>query len=205
MILECKKCQALVNAEYVAHYDYVFSEEAVGINDIPGKYELWKCPSCDKPFLVDSDEVFGFTVLYPPEDNRVNPRLPAPLQSAYREAISCFKAKAYTATAVMCRKTLEGICAEHGVRGNNLVSNLKQLKDKGVIENRLFDWADALRISGNEAAHDVEVTILPEDARDILEFTSALLEYIFTFRDRFEEFKRRRAAKKAPPIEDVPF
>ena len=205
MILECKKCQALVNAEYIAHYEYVFDEEEVGLSNIPGKYELLKCPSCGKPFLVDSDEFFGNNVLYPPEDNRVNPRLPIPLQSAYREAISCFKAKAYTATAVMCRKTLEGICVEHGVRGNNLVSNLKRLKDKGIIENRLFEWADALRISGNEAAHDVEVTISPEDARDILEFTSALLEYIFTFRDRFEEFKKRRAAKKSPPIEESPF
>lgn len=50
-------------------------------------------------------------------------------------------------------------------------------------------------ISGNEAAHDVNVTISAEDARDILEFTNALLEYVFTFRDKFEEFKKRRANK----------
>lgn len=195
MILECKKCQALVNAEYIAHYDFVFDDEEIGVTNMPSRYELWKCPNCNKPFLLDNDDVFGVAVLYPPEDNRVNPGLPAPLKSAYREAISCFKAKAYTATAIMCRKTLEGICVEHGVRGNNLVSNLKELKDKGIIENRLFEWADALRISGNEAAHDVTVTISPEDARDILEFTNALLEYIFTFRDKFEEFKKRRSSK----------
>ncbi len=50
--------------------------------------------------------------------------------------------------------------------------------------NRLFEWADALRIAGNEAAHDVKVTTSKEDARDILELTNALLEYVFTFRDR---------------------
>ena len=95
----------------------------------------------------------------------------------------------------MCRKTLEGICVEHGTKGGNLVSALKELKDKGIIEIRLFEWADALRISGNEAAHDVNVTISAEDARDILEFTNALLEYVFTFRDKFEEFKNRRSSK----------
>jgi hypothetical protein len=136
-------------------------------------------------------------MLYPPEDNRVNPNLPALLKSAYAEAISCYKVKAYTATAIMCRKTLEGICAEHGIKDNNLVRSLKALKDKGIIENRLYEWADALRISGNEAAHDVAVTISPEDARDILEFTNALLEYLFTFRDRFEHFKQRRLAKSS--------
>lgn len=193
MILECKQCQALVNAEYVADYKYDDEE-----SQIPGsRYELWKCPNCQRPFVVDNDDIFGGTLLYPPEDNRVNQNLPAPLKSAYSEAISCFKAKAYTATAIMCRKTLEGICVEHGAKGNNLVKNLKELKDEGVIENRLFEWADALRISGNEAAHDVAITISPEDARDILEFTNALLEYVFTFRDKFEEFNKRRSAKES--------
>ena len=106
----------------------------------------------------------------------------------------------------MCRKTLEGICVEHGIKGNNLVKSLKELKDKGIIENRLYEWADTLRISGNEAAHDVKVTISPEDARDVLEFTNALLEYMFTFRDKFEQFKQRRLAKSSKQQgEDVPF
>jgi hypothetical protein len=200
MILECKQCQALVNAEFVANYKYTYDVE--GYFHLPARYDLLKCPNCQNPFLIDSDESSdGYNVLYPPPDNRVNPNLPAPLRLAYSEAMSCYKSKAYTATAIMCRKTLEGICAEHGVTGNNLVKNLKELKDKGIIENRLYEWADALRISGNEAAHDVKVTISLEDARDILEFTHALLEYVFTFRDRFEQFKQRRAsnANKPPP------
>jgi hypothetical protein len=206
MILECKKCQALVNAEYVASYDYRIDGEPYGIGGtVPGSFNFWKCPKCDRPFLTDEDEIWGQTVLYPPEDNRINPRLPAPLKSAYTEAVSCFKSKAYTATAIMCRKTLEGICVEHGTRGHNLVANLKELKDKGVIESRLYEWADALRISGNEAAHDVTVTTSAEDARDILEFTNALLEYVFTFRDRFEKFKARRSGKNSTKNGDVPF
>lgn len=198
MILECKNCQAFVNAEFVADYKYYFDIPEANVTNIPGEYELWKCPKCDNPFLLETSEIAGgLTVLYPPDHNRINPNLPTSLKSAYAEAISCFKAKAYTATAIMCRKTLEGICAEHGVTGNNLVSNLKHLRDKGIIESRLFEWADALRISGNEAAHDVKVTISAEDARDVLDFTNALLEYIFTFRDKFQQFKQRRLAKQA--------
>ncbi len=163
-------------------------------------FTLLKCPNCGDPFLLVG---VGEAVLYPPEDNPINPNLPAPLKSAYAEAVSCFKSKAYTGTAMLCRKTLEGICAEYGVTGRNLVSNLKELKDRGIIENRLYDWADALRISGNEAAHDIKVTVSPEDARDILEFTNALLEYIFTFRDRFEQFKQRREAKSSKQEADT--
>ena len=54
-----------------------------------------------------------------------------------------------------------------------------------------------MRVAGNEAAHDVQVQVSPQDANDMLEFTRALLEYVFTFRRRFERFKERRAGKKA--------
>jgi hypothetical protein len=54
----------------------------------------------------------------------------------------------------MCRKTLEGVCSEHGVKSGTLAAQLKKLKENGVIEGRLFEWADALRTIGNEAAHE---------------------------------------------------
>jgi len=187
MILECGQCEALVNAELITSYE---REDVLG----PLIYSFLKCPQCQTPLLAE-ENLFGISRLYPPQDSRVNPNLPVPLRRAYEEALACFKSKAYTATAIMCRKTLEGICIEHGANGRTLVSSLKDLKDKGVIENRLYEWADALRISGNEAAHGVNVTISAEDAKDILEFTNALLEYVFTFRDKFEEFKNRRSTK----------
>jgi len=189
MLLECRRCQALVNAELMG--SYIRQDEHFG----PVTYGLYRCPKCEHPLLTDEDEYFGVSRIYPPMDKWINPRLPAPIKAAYEEAVSCFKSKAYTAAAIMCRKTLEGICVEHGVTGRNLVSALKELKDKGIIESRLYEWADALGISGNEAAHDVNVRISKVDAKDILEFTNALLEYVFTFRDRFEEFKNRRSNK----------
>jgi hypothetical protein len=92
----------------------------------------------------------------------------------------------------MCRKVVEGISYEHGVKSGTLAAKMAELKETGVIESRLFEWAEALRILGNEAAHGVEATIAAEDSRDILEFTEAILEYVFTYRDKFEKFKARR-------------
>jgi hypothetical protein len=39
---------------------------------------------------------------------------------------------------------------------------------------------------GNEAAHGVELAISAEDARDTLEFTDALIQYVFTYRDNLK-------------------
>ncbi|MNR52040.1 hypothetical protein D3C85_1718150 [compost metagenome] len=74
----------------------------------------------------------------------------------------------------------------------NLSLSLKKMKEVGLIDERLFEWSDALRIVGNEAAHGVGVSIAQPDARDTIEFTNAILDYMFSYRDRFEQFKKRR-------------
>jgi hypothetical protein len=58
------------------------------------------------------------------------------------------------------------------------------------------------RLVGNEAAHDVEAAVTADDARDILEFTEALLMYVFTLDTKFRSFaerrKRRAGGSSAP-------
>jgi hypothetical protein len=193
MLVDCRECQATVDASVEGRYtvkDDLFGE-------ISDEYNLLRCPRCDKPFLVQhGNDYTSQEVLFPQPDLRISSTLPQLIRTSHLESQACFRAKAYTATAIMCRKTLEGLCAEHGVTGKNLVHALSELKEKNIIEQRLYEWADALRIYGNEAAHDVTVTVSAEDARDILEFTNALLEYVFTFREKFEAFKARQAQRR---------
>ncbi len=192
MLLECRQCEAVVDAKLL--HSYTCWDEDVGV---PTKYSFLQCPQCSSPFIAcQEDYGNGWDEpairLYPPQDKQVNPSLPVPIKNAYQEALSCLKIKSYTAATIMCRKTLEGICSVHGIKARNLSAGLKEMKSKGIIESRLFEWAETLRISGNEAAHDVQITISAQDARDIVAFTDALLEYVFTFRDKFNEFMERR-------------
>ncbi len=192
MIVECTTCEARVDAEILSSYDYWDAEQGP-----PGMYFFLRCHGCKSPFLAVREQTgpdaWDEPVrLYPALDTRVNPALPPGIRNAFSEAIASFRAKAYTAAAIMCRKTLEGVCVAHGVANKSLVAGLRDMKERSIIESRLYDWADALRIAGNEAAHDVAVTVSKEDARDIVEFTNALLEYVFTFRDKFEAFRKRR-------------
>jgi len=190
MLVECNGCGAVVDAQELSNYEYNNPEEGP-----PGRYTFLKCPRCSNPFLVVQED-YGDGLddpyrLYPEPDRRLDSAIPGPIRVAYQEARACFKAKAFTATAIMCRKTLEGLCSEHGIKKPNLAGALKELRDQGIIENRLFEWAEALRLFGNEAAHGVNVTIGPNDAQDLLDFTIALLEYVYTFRIRFDKFMLR--------------
>lgn len=191
LILECKHCAVLVDATVL--HQYRDDDE----NEPPAIWFLCKCPRCTLPMLAISD-VYGDDSpphrVYPPAERReLGVAVPKNIQQAFKEAVACFKAKAFTASAIMCRKTLEGLCAAHGVKAGNLAKSLSELRDQGVIESRLFEWAEELRVSGNKAAHGVDSTVSRQDCEDILEFTEALAQYVFTYRDKFEQFKERRA------------
>lgn len=208
MIIDCRNCGALVDGEVRGQF------RSVDRNDNDCKYSLIKCPNCSNPMLVvelemhDGDGWFPPSRIYPPEET-AGLYVPVEISAAYEEAWLCYRAKAYNATAIMCRKALEGITKAHKISRRNLDEGIKAMRDQGIIENRLYEWADALRVSGNEAAHDDLPRTSAEEARDILDFTHALLEYIFTFRDKFEEWKARRKAKSQNAItkamDDDPF
>jgi len=192
MILECSRCEAIVDAQELHSYvDTDPDPEAP-----PGMWTFLKCPKCTMPLVtVQVDLGEGYdppTRVYPAKNKELGASIPKNIRGAFKEASMCMKAKAYTASAIMCRKALEGLCAAHKVKEKNLSLSLKKLREKGLIEERLFEWAEALRNMGNEAAHDVNVVMNAQDAKDMIEFTEALLEYVFTYRDKFERFKSRR-------------
>ncbi|MGW5043876.1 DUF4145 domain-containing protein [Streptomyces griseoluteus] len=86
-----------------------------------------------------------------------------------REPRACFNAKLYTAAAVTVRRTLEGMCVDQGTDKKQLFAALGELRDANKIEGRLFDWAQALRVLGNQGAHFSKEPVSREDAQDALE------------------------------------
>jgi len=200
--LECTSCGEIVAAVVAGHYAF-FADGP----DIPIRYLFARCPSCNDPMVArqendgnwNDDRDFGPAVRILPSPSQAGTAVPASVASAYEEAARCLTVRAYAATALMCRKALEALILEHKIAAGNLANGLKALRDQAIIDPRLFEWADALRLTGNQAAHAVGVTISRDDARDVLDFTSALIEYVFTFRDRFEVFTARRAKQGDPP------
>lgn len=194
MLTQCKTCKATVKVEVHGHFE--------GEDDFIGRilYTLASCPQCLSPFLLAQDDWEGKGTwdtprrLFPKRDDFVM-GVPKAIKNAFAEASNCHSSGSHTACAIMCRKTLEGVCENYAVEGRSLMDRLKGLKDKGVIDGKLYEWSDELRIVGNEAAHDVNVEVSEADANDMLVFTKALLEYVYTFHKQFEEFKKRRAKK----------
>ncbi|MEN6520791.1 MAG: DUF4145 domain-containing protein [Armatimonadota bacterium] len=197
MLAECKQCGAIVDAKvHGEHNEFDFD------GDLLGRYILVSCPACDSTILVYQDAfhasednyAWGNTYrLYPSRDRVANLAWPEEIGDIYSEAVVCYEHAAYTASAVMCRKVIEGMCDKHGYGKGPLENSLSKMKADEVIDTRLFEWADALRLLGNEAAHGISRKFSKIDAGDILDFTEAILDYVFTFREKFDRFKLRQS------------
>jgi hypothetical protein len=196
MLVECTRCHAHVEADEKGQFNFYASD-----NGPPGRYVLLACKRCSSPLLVVQENVGNIaegdifdepTVLFPQSSLRVNPKAPSEIRDAIEEGIRCFRARAFTASAIMCRKALEGVCEAHGVKERNLDASLKKMLETDQIDKRLYDWSDQLRVTGNEAAHGVGVISSAQDAQDALDFTIGIIDYLFSYRDQFEKFRERQ-------------
>jgi uncharacterized protein DUF4145 len=193
MLAHCPNCNVTVDCEESGN----FLRPGDPFAD---KYSLLKCVKCFEPILVLQHEYveygdvgFGEAfVLFPIKDHHVNPAIPELLRKALFESILSLRGGAYTATVVMCRRTLEGFAKLNGVEEYNLKEAILQLSKKGIINTQLCEWADELRLSGNEAAHNITTEFSSMDARDILDFTIAILDFTYSYKVKFQEFKERK-------------
>lgn len=199
MIIECSYCEPKVDGiekgeVYDNDPDYPF----------PCKRVLVQCPVCKSALLgitekiqvgYDDWEWDNLHRLWPPQDASVDREIPEIASVSLVEARLCFKAKAYSACAVMCGRTIEGLCMHHKTKNKTLAGGLKELKEAEVIDTRLFEWGEALRKHRNIGAHASSEKISKEDAKDLLDFSSAIREYVFVLNTKFNRFVERSAEK----------
>jgi len=204
----CPGCNMLIAAKVIAEGNGGFQSDAISSFDeidaeyYGAHYYVCLCSRCSHPFLIrqsifgvpgDFETVTDEEILYPSERKLPLGGVPNTIRSAYDQAARSFAASLFEPCVLMCRKCLEATSRKLGAKGRDLNSKLKSLFESGQIDSRFLNWAHEIRLIGNEAAHDPETKVTKRDARDILDFTEAILIYIFSLTSRFEAFRTRRA------------
>lgn len=204
--IDCPECESKIGAEILSSSD--FFEEEIGVNFV---VYLLKCPICSLPICAVSEIEISGTIEEPEWEEGILERvwpypkkhfsdLPTSVKQSLEEAEKCLSVNANLACSVMCRRTLESLCVDLDVLGKSLPDKLKELKTKGVIDGRLAEWGEALRQMGNIGAHVSNNHISKQDATDILDFTIAICEYVYTLTGKYEEFKKRQQRQQTQPI-----
>ena len=197
--LFCPDCNSIVETEVL--FEYSHSIEHKDEFQCEGKIvKLAKCINCENPILLSEDflEVEdhyypqGVSQLYPENESELIANAPQKIIKPYREAKKCYRANAYEACVIMCRKGIEAICIDKGETKGNLNNKLKNLKTNGLLEDTFFNWSNELREIGNLGAHSHDVEITKQDAEDTLEFFEALILYLYHLVDKYNELIKRK-------------
>jgi uncharacterized protein DUF4145 len=201
--VDCAECEATVKAEVLATHQTKYFDESLMTNLPDSRVSLVICPSCDQALVAlemwKGEGEFGGDLWSPPlrvwprPPREMSSKIPHIVQVSLEEAQRCHRARAYTAGAVMCGRALEGICSNFKTKDRNLGKGLRELLDRGIVDERLFKWSQELQRHRNLAAHATGEKTSREDATDLLDFLNAICEYVFVLTPKFQSFMKRKS------------
>jgi Domain of unknown function (DUF4145) len=132
--------------------------------------------------------------------------IPDNIKTAFEEAVICLSVSCYNASVAMFRLCLDlatkSLLPEENENGLNkrhrelLKPRLDWLFENNKLAIELKDFSDCIREDGNDAAHDGNLT--KAEAEDILDFTTLLLERLYTTPKKLEINKELRIARRNP-------
>lgn len=134
------------------------------------------CNACQNPSLVLNQ---GDCIYPQPLPSPTDPNIPKDLASDLDEAKMCFAVNCYRACAVMGRRCIENACMAKGATSKNLVAQIQELTQDGIITKDIEEWATVVRWVGNDAAHPGKDPVTKEDAEDCLRLAEQFLHVIF--------------------------
>ena len=131
--------------------------------------------------------------------------LPADILAVFTEGATCLAVGCFNAAGTMFR-----LCIDLGTKSllpeidndglnskirRNLGLRLPWLFEQGLLPIALKELSSCIKEDGNDGAHDG--SLKKEDAEDLLDFTFALLERMYTEPERLRLAKERREVRRA--------
>lgn len=160
---------------------------------------IYSCdnPGCQKSFYAKvkylgstvgiNETTYRYEILetYPKLVSQKHEAIPQKIWVDYLEASQAYDVGAYKASVVMCRRTMQNVCLEHGAikvdsngRYQKLKDQIKQAfpqKDYSLIHA----YADKIKYFGDYGAHPQDDNIddvTKETAKKVLDFTLEILK-----------------------------
>jgi hypothetical protein len=197
VVIDCPGCSVRVSAT-VRGVVHDRESDAVVV--------LGMCPACNGP-IVGLTEVIQTGMneweydhaqrVWPESTSlELNPTIPQSIRRDIADAQKCFSHGIYSAAVVLCGKALERFVKER-VPSRVLADGLASLKADGTIDERLYQWATILREERNIGAHASDEDVTKENAQDVLDFTVAIFEYVYTLSEKYAAFLARKGEDKS--------
>ena len=217
-VLNCVTCKGLVNAKEIdSYFTPIQSKDSMANSpDKIGtkyKFTFLQCTKCSQPFITCTeysdnpehyhDPTYGQPkTLYPTSEKTISYEVPTYIRTVLEESMRCYNNKAFIASVMMCVKALEYVCKDYKIEEGSLENKLKKMKEQEIIDQNLYDWADRLRVTENDFVHK-NITFGATDAQYMINFTYTVIDYVFTYRKKIEQFKHKSKREDEGKIKSI--
>ncbi|MES2677704.1 MAG: DUF4145 domain-containing protein [Pseudomonadota bacterium] len=158
-------------------------------------------------FKGSLNRAFGIEGYINLRDNNARPApefVPEDVKTIFEEGTACTSIKCWNAAGSMFRQCLDLVSKSllpkeevDGLTGHirsKLGARLNWLFKNNYLPKDLQELAECVREDGNDGAHDG--TLMEADSLNLLDFTEALLERIYTEKEKIEQAKQRRISRR---------
>jgi hypothetical protein len=122
--------------------------------------------------------------------------IPIKVREDFAEALRCFYAKAYRGVVVMCRRALQNVAKNKGIKDkSDLKEEIKAMFSQGLITRSLYDVAHELRHFGAFGAHpqdDGLDNIGRDEATQLLGILRQFMDHIYVLSDAASRLAKQR-------------
>lgn len=145
--------------------------------------------------LNGSDSPWTVSALWPSHAQRDAPQhTPPAVARRFLEGEAAFERQSWNAAVAMYRSALDIATKQvDGVPKGSFFNRLQWLHEQHRITPDMKDWADHVRVEGNEALHDPE-EFVEGDARPLRLFTEMFLRYMFELPGEVTAFRAKTDA-----------
>lgn len=175
----------------------IWSSFVKNTNDMTGRaYALYQCSRCNRVTMAEGLRVptdqngspahrhyVKIDALYP-APSLIDPSLPADARRYLKQAVETLHAP--DASIVMAASAVDAMLKAKGYTTGNLYPRIGQAVADHVLTDGMAQWAHKVRLEANAVRHaDAENTEPSmEDAKQVLQFASALGDFLFVFTAR---------------------
>ncbi len=149
-------------------------------------WSVYVCGTCGSVVTAWSTQHNAEAVEYFPESKSIDVEIPERPRAYLEQAHESLHAPA--GAVMLAASAVDSMLKLRGYASSSLYSRIEMAAQDNVLTKDMAAWAHAVRLDANDQRHADEAATLPSvaDARRVLEFATALGEFLFVLPSRIQ-------------------
>jgi hypothetical protein len=114
--------------------------------------------------------------------------IPEAIKSNFKEALSCYSIGSHNAFAAMCRRTIQSVAKDMGVKGKDKVQKqIQELKEIADVDDETYEIIKQIILDGHDGSHPHLPTISADRSEILLELMKDVMYQLYVRKGKIKK------------------